>query len=63
METRESELGVTSLTELEEPQRPDAVPLTPESPAVEPPWLEQKTNVCQHVTRYRFKILVYCGIV
>ena len=63
METRESKLGVTSLTELEEPQRLDAVPLTPESPAVEPSQLEQMTNVRQHVTRYRFKILVYCGIV
>ena len=63
METQESELGVMSLTELKEPQQPDAVPLTPESPAIEPSQLEQKTNVHQQFTSYRFKILVYCGIV
>jgi hypothetical protein len=52
-----------SPAELEESQRPDAMRFAPEPPAVEPPGLEQKTDVRQQFTRYRIKVLVYCGTV
>jgi len=44
-----------SPTDLEESQRPDAVQFVPESHAVEPPELEQKTDVHQQFMCYCIK--------